>query len=214
MNYTVQNAPFPLKQLNVLYGTVLGLIMYLINRLYRLTLRIEYVGKEHLNESPNHINAFWHENLLIYFVVNLRFKQKQIWLQHPMLFMKPVHVLAKLMGVNELAYGSSGNKGKAALDRVMHQLKNGYSTMINPDGPTGPSKKLKPGVLIMAKETGVPIIPITMRVSSQRILSTWDRKRLPLPFSKIRIEYHRPIYISEDITDADINNLESVLSKP
>ena len=117
------------------------------------------------------------------------------------------------MGVNELSYGSSGNKGKDALDRVLTQLKNGYSTMINPDGPHGPIKKLKPGVLIMAKETGVPIIPITMKVSSQKILNTWDRKRLPLPFSKVIIEYHTPIHISDNFTDSDIQNLETILSK-
>ncbi len=186
--------------------------MYLINGLYRLTLRVEYVGKEHLKESPNHIHTFWHESLLIYFLVNQRFRHPQIWLQHPMLFMKPVHVIIKLKGVNELAYGSSGNKGKDALERVMHQLRNGYSTMINPDGPHGPIRKLKPGVLIMAEETGVPIIPITMKASSQWTLNTWDRKRLPLPFSKIRIEYHRPVSVTDSQSQGLVKQFEKTLS--
>ena len=86
--------------------------------------------------------------------------------------------------------------------------------MINPDGPAGPIKKLKPGVLIMAKETGVPIIPITMDASSKLVMDTWDKKKQPLPFSKIRIEYHEPIYIREDFSDSDIEGLEIILSKP
>jgi len=116
------------------------------------------------------------------------------------------------MGLKEMAYGSSGNKGKAAMERVNTQLKNGYSTMINPDGPAGPTKKLKAGVLIMARETGVPIIPITLDASPKWIMNTWDKKKQPLPFSKITITYHKPIYITTDFTDIDVHNLETVLS--
>lgn len=86
--------------------------------------------------------------------------------------------------------------------------------MINPDGPAGPTKKLKAGVLIMAKESGVPIIPITMDASPKWIMNTWDNKKQPLPFSKIRIEYHEPIYIRGDFNQSDIENLEQILSKP
>jgi lysophospholipid acyltransferase (LPLAT)-like uncharacterized protein len=140
-------------------------------------------------------------------------KKPQIWLQHPMLFMKPIHVCVKLMGLTEMAYGSSGNSGKEALERVNTQLRNGYSTMINPDGPAGPIKKLKVGVLIMAKETGVPIIPITMDASPKWIMGTWDKKKQPLPFSRIKIEFHPAIYIRGDFSNADIENLETILSK-
>ncbi|MCF8464286.1 MAG: hypothetical protein K9G41_05575 [Flavobacteriales bacterium] len=212
MNYTVQNAPFPLKQLNQLYGSVVGGFMFFLFSIIRLTQRVEYVGVENLNSSPNHIYAFWHENLPLHFATNLRMKQPQIWLQHPMLFMKPIHVMIKLMGLTEMAYGSSGNSGKVALERVNTQLRNGYSTMINPDGPAGPAKKLKAGVLIMSKETGVPIIPITMDASPKWILGTWDKKKQPLPFSRITITYHKPIHIKDDFTDIDIRNLETILS--
>jgi len=214
MKYTVQNAPFPIKQLNWLYGFLVGGLMFLTFSLIRLTQRVKYIGKENLNSSPNHIYAFWHENLPLHFTTNLQMKKPQIWLQHPMLFMKPIHVMVKMMGLTEMAYGSSGNSGKEALERVNAQLRNGYSTMINPDGPAGPIKKLKVGVLIMAKETGVPIIPITMDASPKWVMNTWDKKKQPLPFSKIRIEYHEPIYIRGDFDESDIQNLEKILSKP
>jgi len=130
-----------------------------------------------------------------------------------MLFMKPIHMLAKLMGVRELAYGSSGNKGKQALQRVIHQLKKGYSTMINPDGPAGPVKQLKPGVLIMAKETGIPVIPVTMEAHPKWVMNTWDRKKMPLPFSKIVVQYHPPLYVTGDVDQAMMARLEAFLSR-
>jgi lysophospholipid acyltransferase (LPLAT)-like uncharacterized protein len=213
MKYTVQNAPFPIKQLNWLWGATVGSVTFCLFWLFRITQRVEYRGEEHLRASPNHIYAFWHENLPIHFIVNLSIKEPQIWLQHPALFMKPIHVCVKLMGLKELAYGSSGNKGKAALERVNHQLRKGYSTMINPDGPAGPPKKLKPGVLIMAKETGVPIIPITMDASPKWVLGTWDKKKQPLPFSKITVRYHEPIYIKDSFGEDDIKKLEAILSE-
>lgn len=213
MKQTVQNVSTPLKEINIVYGWVLGVLMYLLFRLIRLTQQVTFEGKENLASSPNHIYAFWHENLPLHFTANLVIKEPQVWLQHPMLFMKPIHVMVKLMGVKELAYGSSGNKGKDALNRVLNQLKGGYSTMINPDGPTGPIKKLKPGVLVMAKETGVPIIPITMDASPKWVLNTWDKKKQPLPFSKITIKYHEPVYINREFTQDDVSALEHTLSK-
>lgn len=213
MKHTVQNAPFPIKQLNWVWGVVIGSLTFYVFLLFRMTQRVEYCGKEHLTTSNNHIYAFWHENLPIHFMVNLSIKEPQIWLQHPALFMKPIHICVKLMGVKELAYGSSGNKGKVALKRVTDQLKNGYSTMINPDGPAGPPKSLKPGVFIMAKETGIPIIPITMDASPKWVLGTWDKKKQPLPFSKITVQYHEPIYITDSFDEDDIKKLEAILSE-
>jgi lysophospholipid acyltransferase (LPLAT)-like uncharacterized protein len=212
MKYTVQNAPFPLKQLNWAYGLLVGGLWFGLTLLSRSSQRVEYAGNENLASSPNHIYAFWHQDLPIHFAVNTRIKEPQIWLQHPMLFMKPIHMTAKWMGVKELAYGSSGNSGKEALERVMHQLKNGYSTMINPDGPAGPPKKLKPGVMMMALETGVPIIPVTMTASPCWVLNTWDRKKFPLPFSRICITYHKAIHIREAFTSTDMDHLQAVLS--
>lgn len=211
MRTTVLNARFPMKQLNTLYGVTVGSFLFLVLFFMRLTQRINHQGTENLRSSPNHIYAFWHENLPIYFTANLRISEPHIWLQHPMLFMKPIHVCAKLMGVQELAYGSSGNSGKAALKRVNTQLKNGFSTMINPDGPAGPAKKLKVGVLLMAQETGVPIIPITMDASPKWILGTWDKKKQPLPFATVTVTYHPPVYIGSHFTEHDRLQLEQTL---
>ena len=65
----------------------------------------------------------------------------------------------------------------------------------------------------MAKETGVPIIPITMDASPKWVIGTWDRKKMLLPFSKIRVEYHEPIYVGESFDEDDIKKLEAILSE-
>lgn len=201
MAYTVQNAPLHLKLIYSLYGWILAALWYSLSFLWRSTLRIRFEGEENLQGRPNSIYVFWHENLAIYFLVFLRIKEKQIWMQHPLLFMKPIHIMLKWMGVKELAYGSSGHNGKAALERVEQKVRDGYSTVLTPDGPRGPSKEMKPGPLILAANTGVPAVPVTYSCSKAWVLNTWDKKIVPKPFSKVVVRYHEPVYIRDPESD-------------
>jgi lysophospholipid acyltransferase (LPLAT)-like uncharacterized protein len=41
----------------------------------------------------------------------------------------------------------------------------------------------------------VPIVPLRFTLSRALELPTWDRKRLPLPFSTIRVRFGEPIYV-------------------
>jgi lysophospholipid acyltransferase (LPLAT)-like uncharacterized protein len=43
----------------------------------------------------------------------------------------------------------------------------------------------------------VPIVPLRFTLSRALELPTWDRKRLPLPFSTIRVRFGAPIYVEE-----------------
>mgnify|MGYP002635193910 CR=1 FL=1 len=201
MAYTVQNAPWPLKVLFTIYGWILALLWFSFALVWRLTLRVRFEGEENLEERPNSIYVFWHENLLMYFLTFLRIKEPQVWLQHPLLFMKPIHIMLKLMGVKELAYGSSGHNGKAAMARVEAKVKAGYSTVVTPDGPRGPLKKMKPGPMLLSTNTGVPIVPMTYKCSNYWALNTWDSKILPKPFSTVVIKYHEPVFIRHPESD-------------
>ncbi len=70
--------------------------------------------------------------------------------------------------------------------------------LIVPDGPTGPRFKVKPGIVLLAKGTGFPVIPITYSGNRIKIFSSWDRFILPLPFSKCRVVYGEPVYVPRD----------------
>ena len=116
----------------------------------------------------------------------------------PAWFMKTLHVLIKCIGVKHIELGSTGHGGRDAADKVVEYLKAGYSTHINPDGPRGPVHKVKKGVLHMAQKSGKPIIPLRIETPTcWTIKNTWDQKRIPLPFSKIRVIYGKPIFVQE-----------------
>jgi lysophospholipid acyltransferase (LPLAT)-like uncharacterized protein len=76
--------------------------------------------------------------------------------------MRPVHTAFRLMGLKPLLLGSSGEEGRRAANDLARLVQKGWSTTISPDGPYGPPRLLKKGVLHVALKSGVPIVPLTI----------------------------------------------------
>jgi len=197
MPYTVSNVPLILRPLFWLYGYSIAIVVYSIFLVVRATVRIEYRNLEVLKTRDNHIFSMWHENLIGYFVVFIRYDRKYVWLNHPTWYMKPIHLILYWMGTEKLALGSSGKAGREALGEVISSLNDGYNTMINPDGPKGPIRVVKDGVLNMSIETGIPVIPLSITSANALTFPTWDKKRCPFPFSQVIVEYGEPIEVTE-----------------
>ncbi|HEX6986115.1 MAG TPA: DUF374 domain-containing protein, partial [Planctomycetaceae bacterium] len=54
--------------------------------------------------------------------------------------------------------GSSSKGGAEAVKEIVAEL-DGWHVAITPDGPRGPRRKVKPGILWLAAKTGRPIVP-------------------------------------------------------
>ncbi len=210
MAYRVDNIPFHLKPLFWLYGYVLGFLLYALVLLLRLTCRIRFEGQESLRNHPS-ILCSWHENVPSGFVVSHRFPRPQAWMNHPAWYMKPIHVLIWLVGVRRLVLGSSGYEGKEAATKLVKYLQEGYSTVILPDGPSGPPKELKKGALHMAAQSNVPLVAMQFRVSKAYVFRSWDKKRYPYPFSQITVNYSQPIYVKPDNLEEKSRELAGAL---
>lgn len=181
--------------------------MYLILTVLRATLRIRRIGVEHIKKDTPYIFAMWHDHNGPMFATSF-FRDTGgdfILLNHPIWVMKPVHVLLRLLGVRRLALGSTGHGGRAAATEVVAALKRGCYSHINPDGPAGPPHQLKKGVLHIAAESGAAIVPVQFHCERQWVLkSSWDGKRLPLPFSRVTIQYGEPINVLRSDCDTTL----------
>lgn len=123
--------------------------------------------------------------------------RRDVWMNHPAWFMKPIHIILYWKGVEKLVLGSSGNSGKEALKGVNAYLLQGYSTCMAVDGPAGPPLVMKHGAMQMALDTGVPIICLEYIPRKYWVLPTWDKKVLPVPFSTVTIKVHGPYTITK-----------------
>jgi lysophospholipid acyltransferase (LPLAT)-like uncharacterized protein len=119
-------------------------------------------------------------------------------MQHPTWYLKPSHVLLRFVGVKKIILGSSGYSGKEGADQLVEYLKKGYSTVVLPDGPSGPPFQMKKGALHISMQSNVPIAPMHFKTSHSFEISNWDRRKWPLPFSTITVEYGEPIQITKD----------------
>ena len=93
--------------------------------------------------------------------------------------------------------GSSKKNGDKAYREIFKLLKKGGKTLfITPDGPSGPPKIPKMGIIRAAQVTGASIIPIGVFSTKKWGFTNWDTFYLEKPFGKIFIEYGPPIKFS------------------
>ena len=128
-------------------------------------------------------------------------------------FPYPIHILishhpdgkliartVNLIGIGTLTGSTShgGTEGLRAMIRLLHQ---GECISITPDGPRGPRMRASAGVVQVAKLAGVPILPATCAAASCRVLESWDRLVVPLPFGRRIVAWGQPIEIDRDADD-------------
>ena len=85
--------------------------------------------------------------------------------------------------------GSSSRRGVVAMREMMALLAGGTDMTITPDGPRGPVYEFGPGALKLAQMTGAGMISYRIHYHSYWELRTWDRFRVPKPFSRVSIVF-------------------------
>ncbi|MBW2543394.1 MAG: DUF374 domain-containing protein [Deltaproteobacteria bacterium] len=194
--YRVDNVSAWWRPLWLAGSWLIGFGFWCVWNLLQLTCRIRFEGEPPRADAGNYIYSLWHESWFLYFVTFVRWHRRHVWLQHPYAYMKPVHVAMRLVGIGILL-GSEGEEGREAARKLTAHLRDGGSTAISPDGPQGPRRVLKKGVLHLARDSGVPILPL--RFSANRALRAgWDRKYLPFPWSTITVACGSPIAVTDD----------------
>jgi len=117
-------------------------------------------------------------------------------------------------------YGSSKNGRKASRGIDMHSLreiirglKNNKGLAITPDGPRGPNQKINSEVINIAKLSKAMIIPASATCSRSIKFNSWDKFKMPLPFSKICFYFGDLIIVDNNITKEDEVRLRKELEE-
>lgn len=95
--------------------------------------------------------------------------------------------------------GSSSRRGPEARDDLVTALAEGWFTAITMDGPRGPRRQAKSGILDIARRGGVAVLPLIVMADRQWVLGrSWDRFKIPRPFARIGIHYGVPFLVPAD----------------
>ena len=103
------------------------------------------------------------------------------------------------------------------MKQLIKLLEQKTSVAITPDGPLGPPEKIQSGVVLLAKYSGVPIITWHYEADSQWRLKSWDRHKIPKPFTVVVESYGEPFLVPKDLSSEEVSEfcekLEADLKK-
>ena len=169
-----------------LFYAVLTTAHWILN----LTCRIDIEG----HPEGRHILCGWHESIIPYSVAYRRLPLRYLVIQNNAWFMPPIIWLVRSRGAQSSIDISYSSFGKSTISKVTSQLAAGESLLAFPDGPSGPAHVLDRSLLVVAERSGAPIIPLRVETSMALVISwAWDKKRIPLPFSRVRVRCGNPI---------------------
>ncbi len=94
--------------------------------------------------------------------------------------------------------------GAHALRAAVKALKDDNTVVMTADVPTGQARRAGEGIIMIARLSGRPIVPVAIASRYFWALKTWSRLTINLPFSKLVLAAGKPIYVPRDANDADI----------
>ena len=103
------------------------------------------------------------------------------------------------LGYAEPARGSSSRGGSAALRGLLRHHGEGTTVAVLVDGPRGPARVAKTGIVALGRMADTPIQPVAFSARPALRLGSWDQSLLPLPFARVVCAFGAPI----DATGAD-----------
>ncbi len=110
--------------------------------------------------------------------------------------------------------GSSTRGAVRALLGMRRELEAGWTVAFTIDGPKGPRYVAKPGPVLLARSTGIPMVVFHMAVENAWVLNTWDRLMIPKPFSRVLMRVSRQITVPKDADETHSQNeLQSSLDR-
>ena len=178
-----------------LKARVLSFLIASLLRIYILTLRIRIEDKANLAEGRGGmIWAFWHNRLLLLPLVYKRFTKpgRSCILTSPSGDGALLAAFMKRFGL-ESVRGSTNKRAAQSLVECRRRLLDGWDLGITPDGPRGPVYVAAPGLVQLARLTQIPVIPVQVAYSRYWQVKSWDRFRIPKPFSRVTITLPPPL---------------------
>jgi len=163
-----------------------------------LTTRLRVVRgdvKDRLRaKNRRFIYAFWHQRQ-VYFTYTHRGVGAAVLVSRS----KDGEMIAETMRLSNIGAvrGSSSRGGVTAVRQLMDAMTSGLDIGITPDGPRGPAREIKDGVMFLAQKLGAPVVPIANALSHRlEIKRAWDHFHVPLPFGRAVVVYGDPVEIA------------------
>lgn len=183
----------------------IGFAVASLIRLCSMTFRWRLVDPENLVGTPpphSLVWIFWHNRIFAIPVMYRKFlrTRRGAVLSSASRDGEIIAATVKRFGCDSVR-GSSSRRGTTALLGLVDWIKNGYDVAVVPDGPRGPRYRLNPGVVKLAQITDAKILPIRVEYGSFWQMRSWDRFRIPKPFTTVTIHFEPLIDVPTELDE-------------
>ncbi len=195
---------------------ILSRVAYGILRLLFSTYRISWQGldarktAEAMHNKRSFCIAIWHEHS---FTVVFSHRGQKF---APLASLSKDGDFASLL-LQQLGFrpirGSSSKGGKLARSEMEDMISLGWFTALTVDGPRGPRRVTKPGIVDIARKTGVAILPLVTVASKYWELRSWDKFKIPKPFAKVVVVYGEPIMVPSECEGEAFSNFQLLVTE-
>lgn len=180
---------------------IFGLLTGALLRLLGATWRIEFLGNDPRDTSDSdepalaprttHLAALFHESMLpcAWFFRDRRYSVAVSRSRDGNL----IRATLVSLGYSEPARGSSSRGGSAALRGLVRQHSEGITVSVLVDGPRGPARVAKTGIISLGRLVDAPIQPVAFSARPALRLGSWDRSLIPLPFARVVCAFGEPL---------------------
>ncbi len=165
------------------------------------TCKLKIEGLHYLEKEKKGIVMLWHNNMVIMCEFFHRFLPESTY----------AAFLSKSRDGEPIARAINSYRNTHTI-RVAHNLKHealrsaiAYLNekkgllLFTPDGPKGPRCKVKPGIVFAAQESEAPVFSFRWTANRYWEFNTWDRLRIPKPFSTITIVISAPMLLDKNL---------------
>lgn len=103
--------------------------------------------------------------------------------------------------------------GASALRGALRTLQQGTHVGMTADVPPGPARKAGIGIVTLARMSGRPIIPLAAASNRFRVLATWSRMTVNLPFGDLACVFGDPIHVARDADAAAMEEARQAVER-
>ncbi len=188
------------------------------------TCRKKFIGFENQTnfiEKNSIIFSFWHNRLMMIPFLSRKIKKKIN--NFNLMTLASRHGDGRIVGEVMEKFGlisvlgsSKDKRGShkgieySNLKKIINGLKNGYCLGITPDGPRGPNQEINGEIINIAKLTGASLINVSYSCSRFIVIKkSWDKFKIPLPFSRLCFVVSDNIYkVDKNMSESDLESLK------
>jgi len=186
-----------LRIVSFLVARIAYLLLRILFATYNLKFEIDSSVKINGPEKQG-IFYFWHRNIIHAIFFFSRMKTIGHCLISPSRDGQIAAFIARKFGF-KVIFGSAYKMGIKAVKRSIEVLEMNKVLSLVGDGSRGPSLKLQKGILYLSAKTGVPTVFVECSDSGAYVFEkSWDKFRVPLPFSTITVKLHSPVKVTRD----------------